>query len=119
MNSPSSASHIQEFINFHNLNVEEIADDLSSFKNFNEFFYRKLKKGARAIAEPSNPVVFFFISSSTFFLFQLKTNHLNSRALQFLLLILAFMFTNLLVTLLRFGLKETLSTFTLSFKMIA
>lgn len=56
MNSPKSASHIKDFIQFHNLNTQEIKNDLDSFKTFNEFFYRQLKEGARVIAEPNNPV---------------------------------------------------------------
>jgi len=57
MNSPKSASHIKDFIQFHNLNTQEIKNDLDSFKTFNEFFYRQLKEGARVIAEPNNPNV--------------------------------------------------------------
>ncbi|WWC68112.1 phosphatidylserine decarboxylase [Kwoniella pini CBS 10737] len=52
--SPSSAVDIPGFIAFHNLDIEEILDPLDSFKNFNEFFYRKLKPGARPVEEPSN-----------------------------------------------------------------
>lgn len=54
-NSPSSAADIMPFIAFHNLNVAEIRDPLSSFKTFNEFFYRKLKPEARPLDEPDNP----------------------------------------------------------------
>ncbi|EJU05118.1 hypothetical protein DACRYDRAFT_76182 [Dacryopinax primogenitus] len=53
--SPASAREILPFIAFHKLNVKEIADPLSSFKTFNEFFYRKLKDGARPVTEPENP----------------------------------------------------------------
>jgi len=48
--SPSSAKDIQEFVKFHHLNVEEIAEPLAEFKTFNEFFFRKLKIGARPVA---------------------------------------------------------------------
>lgn len=41
-NCPNSCKQIQPFIEFHKLNVDEIRDDISSFKNFNEFFYRKV-----------------------------------------------------------------------------
>ncbi|KAF8753348.1 Phosphatidylserine decarboxylase proenzyme 3 [Rhizoctonia solani] len=53
--SPESAREIPAFIEFHNLNVEEIKDPLDSFKSFNEFFYRKLKETARPVDEPGNP----------------------------------------------------------------
>ena len=38
--APESAKDIPAFIEFHNLNTNEILDPLDSFKNFNEFFYR-------------------------------------------------------------------------------
>lgn len=38
--APESAKDIPPFIEFHKLNMDEILDPLSSFKNFNEFFYR-------------------------------------------------------------------------------
>eukprot|EP01137_Pigoraptor_chileana_P025438 Opistho-2@94946 len=50
--NPSSVSHIRPFIKFHNLDTDEMADTLDSFKTFNEFFYRKLKPGARQLADP-------------------------------------------------------------------
>jgi len=50
--NPSSVKAIKPFIAFHNLNLDEIRDDLDSFQNFNEFFYRKLKPSARPIAAP-------------------------------------------------------------------
>ncbi|CAE6479203.1 unnamed protein product [Rhizoctonia solani] len=53
--SPESAREIPAFIEFHNLNVDEIKDPLDSFKSFNEFFYRKLKETARPVDEPGNP----------------------------------------------------------------
>jgi len=56
-NNPASKKEIEHFIQFHNLNKEEILDSLDSFKNFNEFFYRKLKPSARPIAEASNQKV--------------------------------------------------------------
>lgn len=54
-NDPESAKEIPAFIEFHNLKVNEIRDPLTSFKNFNEFFYRKLKEDARPVTEPDNP----------------------------------------------------------------
>jgi len=52
-----SRKEIPSFIQFHKLNVNDILEPIESFKNFNQFFYRKLKKGARLIAQPSNPKV--------------------------------------------------------------
>ncbi|KAI9188952.1 phosphatidylserine decarboxylase [Blastocladiella emersonii ATCC 22665] len=46
---PKSVAEIPKFIKYHNLNRDEILDPLDSFKNFNEFFYRKLKPGARTL----------------------------------------------------------------------
>lgn len=54
-NDPESAKEIPSFIEFHNLNVDEILDPIPSFKNFNEFFYRKLKPDARPVADPHDP----------------------------------------------------------------
>ena len=48
------------FIKFHKLKIEEILEPLDSFKNFNEFFYRKLKPNARRIAS-EDPVRFLLI----------------------------------------------------------
>lgn len=43
----------------HKLNVDEILEPISSFKNFNEFFYRKLKPDARPVAFSNDPVCSF------------------------------------------------------------
>jgi len=40
---PLSRKDIQSFISYHSLPTEEILNPISSFANFNEFFYRKLK----------------------------------------------------------------------------
>ncbi|GAA6057046.1 hypothetical protein JCM3770_005225 [Rhodotorula araucariae] len=53
--SPASAREIEPFMKFHNLNMEEVLDPVSSFKTFNEFFYRKLKPDARPVADPTDP----------------------------------------------------------------
>jgi len=55
--NPVSVKEIDPFLKFHGLNVDEILDPLDSFKNFNEFFYRKLKSSARPIASPNDPKV--------------------------------------------------------------
>ncbi|CAG8450943.1 8789_t:CDS:10 [Acaulospora morrowiae] len=54
---PSSTKDIAPFIKFHNLNVDEVLEPQDSFKNFNEFFYRKLKPGARPCDSPDDPHV--------------------------------------------------------------
>ena len=73
--APESAKDIPAFIEFHNLNADEILDPVDSFKNFNEFFYRyvclrchstlpspsrsdtprKLKPDARPVEGPDDP----------------------------------------------------------------
>ncbi|KAF8525860.1 phosphatidylserine decarboxylase-domain-containing protein [Hysterangium stoloniferum] len=55
--SPDSAREIPTFIEFHKLNVDEIRDPISSFKTFNEFFYRKLKESARPVDSPNDPTI--------------------------------------------------------------
>lgn len=44
---PSSKAYIKDFIKFHNLDMRDVLEPVDSFKNFNEFFYRRLKPGAR------------------------------------------------------------------------
>ncbi|KAI0749177.1 phosphatidylserine decarboxylase-domain-containing protein [Daedaleopsis nitida] len=53
--APESANDIPAFIAFHRLNMDEILDPLDSFKNFNQFFYRKLKPDARPVEAPEDP----------------------------------------------------------------
>jgi phosphatidylserine decarboxylase len=53
--SPESVRHIPSFIEFHGLKVDEILEPISSFKTFNDFFYRKLKPSARPIESPDDP----------------------------------------------------------------
>ncbi len=47
---PSSRRKIAPFIADYGLDTSEFADDPSSYRTFNEFFYRKLKPDARPIA---------------------------------------------------------------------
>lgn len=55
---PSSVNNIPHFIKYHKLPVHEIADPLTSFKSFNEFFYRRIKLDEyRPIASPDDPNV--------------------------------------------------------------
>ncbi|KAG0700175.1 phosphatidylserine decarboxylase-domain-containing protein [Suillus ampliporus] len=52
--SPESARDIPSFIEFHGLKVDEILEPISSFKTFNDFFYRKLKPSARPVESPDD-----------------------------------------------------------------
>lgn len=52
---PASASQIQDFINFHQLDMSEVLLPVELFKTFNEFFYRKLKPEARPCSAPEEP----------------------------------------------------------------
>ncbi|ORY01148.1 hypothetical protein K493DRAFT_278223 [Basidiobolus meristosporus CBS 931.73] len=54
---PVSVRDIRPFIQFHQINTDEIQDPLESFQNFNQFFYRKLKPGSRPLASPDDPRV--------------------------------------------------------------
>ncbi|KAK3621929.1 phosphatidylserine decarboxylase [Elasticomyces elasticus] len=52
---PNSASQIPGFINFHQLDMGEVLLTTDKFRNFNEFFYRKLKPDARPCSAPNDP----------------------------------------------------------------
>ncbi|KAE8150247.1 phosphatidylserine decarboxylase-domain-containing protein [Aspergillus avenaceus] len=52
---PASTSQIQDFINFHQLDLSEVLLPLEKFQNFNQFFYRELKPGARPCSAPDEP----------------------------------------------------------------
>ncbi|KAJ5153475.1 Phosphatidylserine decarboxylase proenzyme 3 [Penicillium canariense] len=54
---PASASQIQDFINFHQLDMSEVLLPIEKFRNFNEFFYRALKPEARPCSAPDEPKV--------------------------------------------------------------
>ena len=54
---PASASQIDGFIAFHQLDMSEVLRPTSEFKNFNEFFYRELKPDARPCSAPDRPEV--------------------------------------------------------------
>ncbi|KAJ7173707.1 phosphatidylserine decarboxylase-domain-containing protein [Mycena filopes] len=71
--SPESARDIPTFIEFHKLKVEEIQDPLSSFKTFNQFFYRKLKPSARPIEQPDDPYRLVSAADSRFLAFESVT----------------------------------------------
>ncbi|KAF8467246.1 phosphatidylserine decarboxylase-domain-containing protein [Kalaharituber pfeilii] len=55
--APSSIREIKPFIEFHQLNLDEVLLPLEEFKSFNEFFYRALKPGARPCAAPDSPKI--------------------------------------------------------------
>jgi phosphatidylserine decarboxylase len=56
MSKPESTSRIAPFIKQYGLDPADFADSPSSYKSFNEFFFRKLKPSARPIAPA--PIVF-------------------------------------------------------------
>jgi phosphatidylserine decarboxylase len=52
---PKSCKHIPAFVKMYQINLNELLHpNISDYKTFNEFFYRKLKPDARAIAKPDN-----------------------------------------------------------------
>jgi len=56
--SPKSAKDIAGFVKTYSLSLDELAEpDISKYKTFNEFFYRKLKDGARPIDSPDDSSV--------------------------------------------------------------
>lgn len=59
MNDPASKASIKKFVKGYRgqVDISEIAEDLDSFENFNEFFYRKLKPGARPVSAPDDDSV--------------------------------------------------------------
>ena len=56
MSNTASASRVQPFIEHYGMNPADFLDSPSSYKSFNEFFFRKLKPEARPI-DPA-PIVF-------------------------------------------------------------
>lgn len=54
---PASAKEIPHFVALHNLDVNEVEKPLTAYRTMNEFFYRKLKAGARPIDSPEDPFV--------------------------------------------------------------
>ncbi len=55
-NTRRSAKDIAPFVREYHINTDEVLEPMDSYRCFNEFFYRKLKPGARPIA-PGNVVV--------------------------------------------------------------
>ena len=58
MDAPASRAKVAPFIIAYKVNADELADDPGSYRTFNEFFYRKLKAGARPIDPDPNSAVF-------------------------------------------------------------
>lgn len=58
MDRPASARKILPFIRQYGLNPDEFADPPESFRSFNEFFFRRLKPGARPIDPAPEGAVF-------------------------------------------------------------
>ena len=58
MDSPSSRRKVRPFIEEYGLDTSELAEPIDSYASFNEFFYRKLKAGARPIDADSDSAVF-------------------------------------------------------------
>ena len=58
MNRPVSRRKVRPFIQTYALDVNEFADAPDSFRSFNEFFYRRLKPGARPVDPAPEAVVF-------------------------------------------------------------
>ncbi len=58
MNQNSSISKIIPFVQEYALDTKEFADNVSSFRNFNEFFFRKLTHSSRPIENSLDSVVY-------------------------------------------------------------
>lgn len=58
MDEPKSAARVAPFIAQYGLDPADFADAPSSYQSFNEFFYRKLKPGARPVDADASSVVF-------------------------------------------------------------
>lgn len=68
--SHESAREIMPFIEFHNLNVDEMLEPVSAYKNFNQFFYRKLKPDARPVSDPDDPTTLVSAADCRFMAFE-------------------------------------------------
>ena len=58
MDAPASRSKIAPFIETFGVDAGEFADPVESYATFNEFFYRRLKPGARPLAGGDETLVF-------------------------------------------------------------
>ncbi len=57
MSSPKSKEKIKKFVEEMSINMEESKKRIEEFSNFNDFFCRELKDGAREIAVGENVIV--------------------------------------------------------------
>ncbi|KAA1115026.1 hypothetical protein PGT21_029757 [Puccinia graminis f. sp. tritici] len=69
-NSPDSIKEISPFINFHELDLNEVKLPLNQFKNFNEFFYRELKPNARPIDSPEDRAILTSVADCRLMVFK-------------------------------------------------
>lgn len=54
--SPESVKNIPSFIKMYNIQLDELLEpDIHKYHTFNEFFYRRLKPGARPVENSDNP----------------------------------------------------------------
>ncbi|RDX43222.1 hypothetical protein OH76DRAFT_1410311 [Lentinus brumalis] len=54
--SPESVKSIPSFIETYSIGLDELEQpDITKYKSFNEFFYRKMKAGARPVANAADP----------------------------------------------------------------
>jgi phosphatidylserine decarboxylase len=58
MDAPASRLRIAPFISMYGVKEEEFAEPADSYRTFNQFFYRKLKPGARPLDPDRNAAVF-------------------------------------------------------------
>lgn len=57
-NRPSSARSIPSFVKEYGINMEDSLKEMGEFRHFNDFFYRRLKPGARPLAGGEDTAVF-------------------------------------------------------------
>lgn len=63
--------HIQGFVKTYSIDTSILLNpDLTSYKTFNQFFYRKLRSDARPIAEPENNLCISSAADSRLTVFQ-------------------------------------------------
>nr|WP_321358844.1 phosphatidylserine decarboxylase [uncultured Draconibacterium sp.] len=82
MDSKRSAKRIPQFVNEHNINLEECEfSDIQHYKTFNEFFYRKLKPDVRPLEEgvvsPADGKILAFQSKNDISSFFVKGSEFN------------------------------------------
>ncbi len=53
-NTPGSARGLDEFVKTYDINMDEAARPLEDYTSFNDFFYRKLRPGARPLCAPGH-----------------------------------------------------------------